>query len=375
MKQTQQSLIITWVLSIGLGLVWAGEPNWPAMPYTPHWEFQAVDVSGFGTFPVTDPVKMRGVILNEPEEMLDPTPGAPNFLGGLWQIYVQTVDEDDFGGTACWMGQYIGKIVGNHPAGSYSDPEWLAELYRLEHDPDTGHEFQPGDLVEIRARAPGLHFRGKTNVNEQHSNVPEADFDICLLEADYGLPMPTLFTLSDVKDQYDEFIFDPQRLVGVEHYQAMFVRVNDVEFVSTQGWGPDAELTIQDGTGRTFPVKLGIGDGFSIHDPPTGPVDIIAIFDQEDYDPENGLMDGYRLWVMNYDGNGFILPGVYIVPGDTNCDGAVDSFDIDPFVLALTDVQAYAAQFPECDASSADVNGDGVINAFDIDPFVALLTG
>jgi hypothetical protein len=63
------------------------------------------------------------------------------------------------------------------------------------------------------------------------------------------------------------------------------------------------------------------------------------------------------------------------LPGDTNCDGAVNGFDIDPFVLALTDPAAYAAQFPECDLSTADVNGDGTVNGFDIDPFVALLTG
>lgn len=62
-------------------------------------------------------------------------------------------------------------------------------------------------------------------------------------------------------------------------------------------------------------------------------------------------------------------------PGDLNCDGIVNNFDIDPFVLALTDPGAYAATFPMCDVSAADINDDGVVNNFDIDPFVLLLTG
>jgi hypothetical protein len=61
--------------------------------------------------------------------------------------------------------------------------------------------------------------------------------------------------------------------------------------------------------------------------------------------------------------------------GDLNCDGALDAFDIDPFVLALTDPAAYEEQFPECRLARADVNGDGAVDAFDIDPFVARLTG
>ncbi len=61
--------------------------------------------------------------------------------------------------------------------------------------------------------------------------------------------------------------------------------------------------------------------------------------------------------------------------GDTNCDGVVDAFDIEPFILAMTDPNGYAAQFPNCDIGSADANGDGAVDAFDIEPFIALLTG
>jgi hypothetical protein len=61
--------------------------------------------------------------------------------------------------------------------------------------------------------------------------------------------------------------------------------------------------------------------------------------------------------------------------GDLNCDGLVNGYDIDPFVLALTDPAAYAEQWPDCDYMLGDVNGDGAVNGYDIDPFVGLLTG
>lgn len=60
--------------------------------------------------------------------------------------------------------------------------------------------------------------------------------------------------------------------------------------------------------------------------------------------------------------------------GDLNCDGVVNNFDINPFVLALTDPAAYLASFPDCDSSLADINQDGSVNNFDIDPFVECIT-
>jgi len=63
------------------------------------------------------------------------------------------------------------------------------------------------------------------------------------------------------------------------------------------------------------------------------------------------------------------------VPGDLNCDGDIDGFDIQPFVLALTDPDAYALAYPDCNLMNADCNGDGSVDGFDIQPFVALLTG
>ncbi|MBL8880973.1 MAG: hypothetical protein JNG88_17805 [Phycisphaerales bacterium] len=62
--------------------------------------------------------------------------------------------------------------------------------------------------------------------------------------------------------------------------------------------------------------------------------------------------------------------------GDANCDGAIDNFDIDPFVDALTNVDRYAAEHGACNwLCNLDINRDGVVNNFDIDPFVMLLAG
>ena len=61
------------------------------------------------------------------------------------------------------------------------------------------------------------------------------------------------------------------------------------------------------------------------------------------------------------------------VPGDLNCDGAVDALDIEPFIMALFDPESYPDQHPDCYIDRADINGDGYIDALDIEPFIALL--
>ncbi|TWT41901.1 1,4-alpha-glucan branching enzyme GlgB [Phycisphaerae bacterium RAS1] len=61
--------------------------------------------------------------------------------------------------------------------------------------------------------------------------------------------------------------------------------------------------------------------------------------------------------------------------GDMNCDGSIDVLDINPFILALSDPIAYAAQYPACDINNGDINDDGNVDVLDINPFVALLAG
>jgi len=63
------------------------------------------------------------------------------------------------------------------------------------------------------------------------------------------------------------------------------------------------------------------------------------------------------------------------VEGDLNCDGLVDSGDINPFVLALSDPDTWQQQNPGCDIMNGDINSDGEFNLGDISPFVELLSG
>jgi hypothetical protein len=61
--------------------------------------------------------------------------------------------------------------------------------------------------------------------------------------------------------------------------------------------------------------------------------------------------------------------------GDMNCDAVVNFRDINPFVLAVTDMMAYMEAFPGCDWLNGDINDDGWTDFGDINPFVTLLLG
>ncbi|MBK8915942.1 MAG: hypothetical protein IPM64_15340 [Phycisphaerales bacterium] len=86
--------------------------------------------------------------------------------------------------------------------------------------------------------------------------------------------------------------------------------------------------------------------------------------------------DGYQWRAIS-----FTLPGadssmfdVNRVIGDMDCNGVFTNFDIDPFVLALTEPEAYHLAFPCCDLLNGDIDGNGAFTNFDLDPFVELLT-
>ncbi|MBN2020437.1 MAG: hypothetical protein JW749_09450 [Sedimentisphaerales bacterium] len=297
----------------------AGEPT---VAEVTHWQLQAVDADGIGTYDATDKVIVTGIVLNNPEEILDPTPSSVA-MGGQWQIYIQGEGEDH-AGTAVFMGQNYSVAGGS---GNYTGEELLCELCRVNHDPNTGYTFAAGD----RIRVTGWYkfYKGKLNVNEKHQVEPEFDLDIELVKPAVGLPQPETITLDMVKNGSDQYIFDSTRLTGCEYYQARLVRVDDVNIINPENWVPDGTVTIRDNTGRTFPVKLGIGDGIARYDCPTGQIDVIAIFDQEcSSSPYTG---GYRLWVPNYDGNGLVLTSRGHqrgnLPGDINTDYTVDFYD------------------------------------------------
>lgn len=276
---------------VGAGMLRAGVAT--------HTEFQAVDDAGEHTYAGTEQVTLEGIVLNHPADMLDPTPDdsiAEMYnMAGQWQIFFQG-EGDDHAGTAVWMGQLYSNLPWVAPDGGYLDEEWVAEMTRL-----NAAQFAAGDRIRVTGYF--LSYKGKMNINEQHSNHPDHDFTIELVEAGVELPQPELVTLDDLKDEADQFIFDPQREVGGERYQSRLIKIADVSVVDASGWGPYGELTITDGA-KTLPVKLGRGTGiYAGSYNLTEPFDIIGILDQDSAD----LVGGYRLCVMNYDGNGYVL--------------------------------------------------------------------
>lgn len=61
--------------------------------------------------------------------------------------------------------------------------------------------------------------------------------------------------------------------------------------------------------------------------------------------------------------------------GDMNCDGFVDLDDVEPFVLALLDADAYAAAYLTCDIAHGDTNQDAAVNGLDTQGFVNAVLG
>lgn len=60
--------------------------------------------------------------------------------------------------------------------------------------------------------------------------------------------------------------------------------------------------------------------------------------------------------------------------GDMTCDGSINGYDIEAFVLALTAPDAYLDQWTQCNIWNADLTTDGSINGLDIEPFIRLLS-
>jgi len=299
------------------------------LPVT-HQQFQAVNADGtsdFGGSNPPDTVVLEGVILNCPEDLLDPTPTEPTNMGGQWQIFIQGTDSDH-AGTAVWIGQNYGVLPWIPPKSSYSSGEWIDELVRINHDPNSGSLFHPGDLVQVTGQY--LFFNGKCNINEHHDIAPASDFTVKVIEPALGLPQPDLITLDQLKDVNDDFIFDSTRQTGCEFYQACLVRINDVSFVNPELWAPGATMQITAAGGKTFPVLLGRGQGIQPGSNNLQPVfDIIGILDQECAFPHTA---GYRIWVPDYDANGLALTSRNRrrgnLSGDINYDGQVNLLDL-----------------------------------------------
>lgn len=268
-----------------------------------HWHLQSVTTNGTSAWAGSHPFTLHGVILNDPEEMLDPTFNtnavAQGVMGGQWQIFIQAVYTNDRGGTALWMGQNYGSLPWIPDDVFYDEAAWSNEMQRVNFDGN--HRFRAGDLVEVTARM-SLFFGGKRNVNEAHSTNTANDFSIHLLQAGYGLPDPEVITLADLVTSGTNQIFDATRQSGGELYQGMRVRLEGIRFTTnyfgTNGWGKTAwgqrRCTVTDGEGRFFTLRMPLKD---LGPMPDDWFSATGILNQESGSGTDGR-SGYELFVQ-----------------------------------------------------------------------------
>ncbi len=299
----------TWAVSF-LGGLFLGATAWGQSET--HTNLQAVNASGVSIWAGAYPFTIRGVILNDPEEMLDSTwdPDAENesTMGAQWQLFLQTVAENDRGGTACWMGQNYNSLGGWIPEGNaYSESEWSNEMARVNYDTNSLRRFRKGDLVEVTAKK-SLFYGGKVNINESHRVTTANNFAITLVQAGYGLPDPEVIRLSDLVNENDgnpgthEDIFDQTRQTGGERYQGMRVRLESIrmatnDFAST-GWGKtnwvDRLCTVTDGENRFFNLRMPLTDLGTV---PVNWFSAVGVINQESGSGSDGRY-GYELFVQ-----------------------------------------------------------------------------
>lgn len=242
------------------------------------WDLQAVDANGNATHPKvgadpTNPsnkVFVEGIALNYSQDYLNPN--------DMFQLYVQA-EAPDKGGLAAWAGAF-------YQGGSGSE-DWLAEFARF-----TSSGFKPGDRVRVEGYV--AFMRGKTNINERHSAAPSLDFTITVLQADVGMPTPTVLPSISVCNYFDQ-----TRSTGAEVYQATWCQFQNVSIASMpDGWGAGKTIYVTHNGTDTFRVLLSAMGDFGGYSPPAGTFSVTGIFDQED--TAAPFTDTYRLWVKNY---------------------------------------------------------------------------
>ena len=292
-----------------------------------HWELQATTTTGTSAWVESFPFAIRGVIVNDPEEMLDyaynPDATASNLMGGQFQVFFQGVG-DDRGGTALWMAQnYQAMGMSGQDYGS----EWTNEMRRVQYDAD-GRKFRKGDLIEVTARK-ALFRGGKRNINEAHRITASNDFDVVLVKANVGLPQAEAATLADLVNADGTQIFDATRATGGEHWQGMRVRLDGLRLTNTNGWGKtnwsDRVCTVTDDQGRFFPLRMPLTD---LGEPlaTTKVFSATGILNQE-----NSNTNGYELFVQE------IGPELSIGQGAAGGVAVSFSSDYEGYVLQASD--------------------------------------
>jgi hypothetical protein len=187
---------------------------------------------------------------------------------------------------------------------------------------------------------------------------------------------------------------DPNQPVGGDFYQLNFsqmVRVDRVVFYEGDLCPPhynDNPFTVQRDGGFFLDLTVDVLRSGAWFTAPglfqSEPLDRYVAYQSISFDFSPQWCDAVRIrgqaggdkhftTIMELEAYGSL--GVPALPGDLNGDGSVNFGDINPFVLALADLSAYALSFPEVNPYiAADINEDGTVGFGDINPFVALLS-
>ncbi len=129
----------------------------------------------------------------------------------------------------------------------------------------------------------------------------------------------------------------------------------DMDAIAPDGRTPIHELALYDGDQSTTLLEL-LGNDFRA-------------------DLRFGIdADGEIYVLTKRDG---LIRAVRFIPdrGDFSGDGRINTEDINPFVLALTDPAGYAAAYPDWPLTLLDLSGDGVVDVGDINLFISALVG
>lgn len=305
----------------------------PASALDEIWDIETVNATGEGIHPdlqTTDTVTFQGVVLNNPDAMLDTT--------YQWQIYVQALPTNpapyNQGGIALYANTWYMPPVNTWPR--YST------------------DFEPGDIVEVT----GLlgFYNGKTNLNERHN--PLDAFTVTLLGSG---PLPDPQVIPSIADcnYFDPTDTDsdglPDRAAGGERWQGQWCRLEGVRLVDPgAGWGNGLTVTLTDAPGGTLDMLCGYLGAFDTAAAPTGLFNLTAVFDQEDANGDADYHDGYRMWPLDYTITHFLLWG------DTNLDMVVDATD------RATVLASIGASLANPTWADGDFNADGLVDAVDL---------
>lgn len=231
------------------------------------WPLEAVQSDGTGAHPLVD---------------APPDPGNLVVVEGISLASTGEIDAPDAPGSFKWYSIWLQDETGGLQA--WAGSPWYGAAWRpLDRYPDV----QAGDRVRITGWIANYH--GKVFINDRHSAATAWTAEVL---GHQGMPDPKVIP-NIAACNY----FDPTREGGSEKYQTQWVRLNRLWIVSGT-WGNDEELIVADDSGATITMLLSSQGDFDGTPAPSGSFDLLAIFDQEDYDLP--YQDSYRLWVKHY---------------------------------------------------------------------------